>query len=145
MFNWVVKQNGAAVSYDRLGRRPRESSCQPPFRVAFASMDQSEEESSEEEIKQLEDSLEALAILKDFSSPWPLDGEGMPVVDDGRSAAAAADATAAVRSSDGDAASSVSRADVLMVFLMLLIVPLTDELAVRRVYMLTVQRTYLLC
>lgn len=40
---------------------------------------QEEEEDSEEEVKRLEDSLEALAILKDYTSPWPLDGEGRPV------------------------------------------------------------------
>ncbi|CAM9561470.1 unnamed protein product, partial [Ectocarpus sp. 8 AP-2014] len=40
---------------------------------------QEEEEDSEEEVKRLEDSLEALAILKDYTSPWPLDVEGRPV------------------------------------------------------------------
>ncbi|CAN0180355.1 unnamed protein product, partial [Ectocarpus sp. 12 AP-2014] len=40
---------------------------------------QEEEEDSEEEVKRLEDSLEALAILKDYTSPWPLDAEGRPV------------------------------------------------------------------
>lgn len=40
---------------------------------------QEEEEDSEEEVKRLEDSLEALAILKDYTSPWPVDDEGRPV------------------------------------------------------------------
>lgn len=40
---------------------------------------QSEEEDSEEDIKRLEDRLQALAFLKDYSSPWPLDADGMPV------------------------------------------------------------------
>lgn len=48
---------------------------------------QGEEEDSEEEAKRLEDSLEALAILKDYTSPWPLDSEGMPIMD-GEDAAA---------------------------------------------------------
>lgn len=41
---------------------------------------QEEEEDSDEEIKRLEDSLEALAILKDYTSPWPLDSDGTLVV-----------------------------------------------------------------
>lgn len=44
---------------------------------------QSEVEDSEEEIKRLEDSLEALAILKDYTSPWPLGSDGKPATDGG--------------------------------------------------------------
>lgn len=41
---------------------------------------QEEEADSEEDLKRLEDNLEALAILKDYTSPWPLDADGLPVV-----------------------------------------------------------------
>eukprot|EP00752_Nemacystus_decipiens_P005910 g5342.t1 len=41
---------------------------------------QEEEEDPDEEIKRLEDSLEALAILKDYTSPWPLRSDGTPIV-----------------------------------------------------------------
>lgn len=41
---------------------------------------QEEEEDSEEDVKRLEDNLEALAILKDYTSPWPLDADGLPIV-----------------------------------------------------------------
>ncbi|CAM9864468.1 unnamed protein product, partial [Ectocarpus sp. 13 AM-2016] len=49
------------------------------YRTLLSDKCQEEEEDSEEELKRLEDSLEALAILKDYTSPWPLDGEGRPV------------------------------------------------------------------
>ncbi|CAM9795603.1 unnamed protein product [Ascophyllum nodosum] len=42
---------------------------------------QSEEADCDEEIKRHEDSLEALAILKDYVSPWPVDADGMSIVD----------------------------------------------------------------
>ena len=61
-------------------------------------------------MKELEDSLEALAILKDYTSPWPLDSDGMPIVDGG-----GVESATAVRSSDGDVSDAVSRADLSMV------------------------------
>lgn len=41
---------------------------------------QDEEEDSEEELKRLEDGLYALAILKDYTSPFPVDSHGKRMI-----------------------------------------------------------------
>lgn len=44
-------------------------------------LSQEDEEDCPEEIKRLEDRVEALAILKDYTSPWPVGIDGMPIAD----------------------------------------------------------------
>lgn len=77
---------------------------------------QEEEEDSEEEIKRLEDSLEALAILKDYTSPWPLDSDGMPIAaaggGGGRSTAAPPSALSTFGSTAAAAAAAASDSEV---------------------------------
>lgn len=44
-------------------------------------LSQEDDEDCPEEIKRLEDKVEALAILKDYTSLWPVGVDGMPIAD----------------------------------------------------------------
>lgn len=52
----------------------------PSLFVSRFSLSKAEEEDSVEEKGRLEDSLDAIEILKGYTSPWPVDDDGKPIV-----------------------------------------------------------------